>query len=71
MKTLIIALILLFTGCGVPPGAYYNAINSGYPGGYGSQQYVNNLRALQYQQALDRQNLLMQQQNMILQQRRY
>lgn len=62
MKILILVLLLLLSGC-----LHY----SGYPGSYGSQQYVDNYRALMYQQSLDRQELLMRQQNMILQQRMY
>ncbi len=68
MKTIVLALLLLLCGC-IPPGAY--PLLNTYPGGVGTQQFADNYQRMMQQQALDRQNLLMQQQNMILQQRGY
>lgn len=65
MKILLIVLLIFCSGCAMDPAmgqaVGWTLYNSG-------QNYQNNMRALYYQQALDRQNFLMQQQNMILQQ---
>lgn len=69
MKIIILTLLLLLCGCGVPPGAYYQILNDNY-NDYVWQMQAN--RAFWAQQMQNtRQNELMFQQNQILQQRGY